>query len=381
MRIAIVHSYYSNLEQSGENNVVDSQVAFLTKMGHQVALYSSFTIEKQKSRFYQLRAGFNVLLGVGDDPEEYLTKFCPDIVLMHNLYPNISSSWLRKFGPITFAFKHNYRDVCASGNLYRNGSICLLCVEGTSINGVINRCYKGSALMSIPVSVRNSLKIELRPELTEPKKFLVLSNKMKEILQNTGLNGNRFEVISNFISDPYLGDFKTTSRNHRWVASGRLTVEKGFSELVDCWPTGYGLDIYGEGPMLEELKRKTENRADISIKGGVKRRELSKLLPTYSGALLPSRWYEPGPLMVLEYLAAGLPIISTGVWSDAAGLEASYHIGNVDATGESISEQLVVLMENLKSNIESISQIQREKYLNGFTPDHWYRRLIEIIEH
>ncbi len=379
MKIGIVHSYYADLAKSGENNVVDAQIKVLINKGHELQVFTSSSIEKSKNPLYKFRAGINVVAGVGDNPQEVLEIFNPDVILSHNLFPNISNGWLRKFGHKTFSFKHNYRDICASGNLYRNANICVLCVSGSSLNGVINKCYKNSALMSIPISLRNSLKLELRPELNEPKKFLVLSNKMKEILMSTQVSSEKFEVIPNFISDPYFGMRITQSRNDKWVASGRLTNEKGFSELIDFWPNDYSLDIYGEGPLLEELKMKTKNRDNISIMGGVSRNELSRVLPLYSGAVLPSRWFEPGPLTVLEYLAAGLPIISCGVWSDAAGLDISNHLNTDGVANEEIAKKMSNLIKRFDADFTKCSKRQREKYLNEFTPENWYERLMEII--
>jgi glycosyltransferase involved in cell wall biosynthesis len=351
----------------------------LQNKGHELQIFSSSSQGREEQSSYKIQAGIQVLLGLGDDPQPTLDRFNPEVIFSHNLFPNIGSGWLRKFGGKTYSFKHNYRDICASGNLYRNGNVCFLCLKGTTFNGVINKCYKNSALMSLPVSLRNSLKIDLRPELIEPKKFLVLSNRMREFLSHTGVDKSKFEVIPNFITDPYAGKLKQETKNSRWVASGRLTSEKGFSELIDYWPSSYGLDIYGDGPLLDELKYKSENRDEISIQGGVSRGVLTKLLPTYHGAILPSRWFEPGPLSVLEYLAAGLPIISTGVWSEAAGLDISQHIETAGSTKEEISQRLLRMITNIESNLTEISLFQREKYLNQFTPDHWYTRLMEIL--
>jgi len=379
VKIAIIHSYYSNLDKSGENNVVDAQIEVLRNRGHELQVIASSSQGKTQDSLYKLRAGLNVIAGLGDNPQAALDIFNPDAIISHNLFPNIGMGWLRKFGHKTYSFKHNYRDICASGNLYRDSKVCFLCVEGTALNGVINKCYKDSALMSLPISLRNSLKIDFRPELSEPKRFLVLSSKMKEILLNTGVQRDKFKVIPNFIPDPYAGEFELKAKNSRWIASGRLTSEKGFSELIDIWPNEYVLDIYGEGPLLDELKKKTQGRDEISIQGGVSRNDLSKLLPTYHGAILPSRWFEPGPLTILEYLAAGLPVISTGVWSEAAGLDISQHIETAGATEEANSQQLLRLIENVESNLEDFSLTQREKYLKSFTPDHWYTRLMEIL--
>ena len=58
----------------------------------------------------------------------------------------------------------------------------MLCLNATALNGFVHKCYKDSALISLPISLRNSLNIESRPKLNEPKKFLVLSSKMKQML-------------------------------------------------------------------------------------------------------------------------------------------------------------------------------------------------------
>jgi glycosyltransferase involved in cell wall biosynthesis len=379
VKIAIIHSYYANGSSSGENNVVDGQVEVLTKQGHELEIFSSSSFEKESKLLYKVRAGINVVTGQGDDPLPALNKFKPDVVVSHNLFPNIATGWLRKFGDQTYSYKHNYRDLCASGNLYRNGRVCHACVEGSSLQGVINKCYKDSALMSMPITIRNSMSIEYRPELYNPRKFLVLSRSMKETLLNTGIDSSRFEIIPNFISDPYPEGLSSLPKNDKWVSSGRLTTEKGFMELVECWPSEFELDIYGDGPLLEALREKTKEKSNISIKGGVSRHELHYLLPSYLGAILPSRWLEPGPLTVLEYLAAGLPIVSVGIWSGAAGLELSNHIETSSSESNAGAAALAVKLAEIESELGMISKQQRKKYLKEFTPKVWYDRFLEIV--
>ena len=342
-------------------------------------IFSSSSLEKESQPFFKIRAGINVIAGFGDNPVPELERFNPDVVLSHNLFPNISTGWLREFGEITFSFKHNYRDICAAGTLYRNKKICLACVESSSINGVINKCYKGSALMSIPITARNSLGVRFRPELYGPRKILVLSNTMKEKMLSTGLGADRFEVIPNFIPDPHAGVLVKGPKNNRWVAAGRLTEEKGFRELIEAWPKNYCLDIYGDGPLLYELQSRFGNTGNVRIKGAVSHKTLLNLLPEYNGAILPSRWLEPGPLTVLEYLASGLPLISIGVWSGAAGLDLSNHVESIDLERDAVSQSLSEKLSALELNLSEISLLQREKYLTHFVPDVWYRRFREII--
>ena len=380
MRVGIVHSYYRNLERSGENNVVDAQIRVLKSQGHEVALFSSKYSEERWQVISRIRAGGNVLFGLGDDPTDFLRKFDPEVILMHNLFPNISTNWLEEFGKITFAFKHNYRDVCASANLYRNGSVCLKCINGSKLNGIINRCYKDSVLMTTPIAIRNSLNIQLRRDLTYPRKFLVLSHQMVDLLETSGIPSGKCEVLPNFVFDEFFDSNLLDEKNGRWVAAGRMVEEKGFVELLKVWPRRIELDIFGDGPLLKNITDYCLNSPNIHIKGPVQREELIKLLPSYTGALVPSRWFEPGALVILEFLSAGLPIVSIGVWSGAAGLNRDWHIDSESIAPIDLENALRETLSRISSAPEKIAISQRQRYLNSFTPEKWYENLIKILK-
>ena len=379
MRFGIVHSYYRNLEKSGENNVVDAQIKVLKSKGHDVAIFASKYPEDKWPVSSMIRTGRNVVFGLGDNPAESLREFNPEAILLHNLFPNISSNWLEEFGEITFSFKHNYRDVCASANLYRNGSICMKCVEGSNLNALINRCYKDSMLMTSPIVVRNSLSMQLRKDLRYPKKVLFLSDEMARLHSTSGVPSERCGVITNFVFDEYSDWNFSEKKNGRWVAVGRMVAEKGFMELLEVWPPGIELDIFGDGPLLEKVEAASRQSPNVHIKGSIKREELSRLLPSYTGAVVPSRWFEPGALVILEFLSAGLPIVSMGIWSGAAGLNREWHLETESFDDNQSRSALLALIEKVNTNKLELSLRQRQKYLNSFTPDNWYQNLIEIM--
>jgi len=379
MRIAMIHSYYRDLEKSGENNVVDSQISFLKKMGNEVGLFASSSLDNQESRFYELRASANVIFGIGDNPYKFLQEFDPDVIFMHNLFPNISTKWLHEFGERTFVFKHNYRDICASANLYRDNKICLKCVNGSQLNGVINKCYMNSAIKTLPIAIRNSNYLVHRPEITKPARFILLSNQMRVLLKASGIDESRCETVPNFVQDNYENFQFPKERNGRWVVAGRFVKEKGFRELINVWPTEYQLDIFGDGPLFLELKSLTRNHPNIQIKGSMNRNELHHLLPQYSGAIFPSRWYEPGPLVVLEYLSAGLPLISVGNWSGAAGLNDKHHIESSNLDSQLIPKMLLAKLNWMTSDLENQSLLQRKEFLSRYTPQIWYESLMKIV--
>src|SRR5919205_1422355 len=114
LRIALVHSFYGSTV-SGENAAVVAQADALRRAGHDVLLVAARTDELEGSRFYRLRAGLRVASGRGTSPLEALRAFEPDVVHVHNLFPNFSTNWLRAVDAFVVATVHNYRPMCAAG--------------------------------------------------------------------------------------------------------------------------------------------------------------------------------------------------------------------------------------------------------------------------
>ena len=101
MRIAVVHSFYSSSQPSGENRVVEDQVALLRDAGHEVLLVARHTDEESERSLYAVRAAGWVATGRGGDPTAQLRAFAPDIVHVHNLFPNIGTRWMKFWeGPV-----------------------------------------------------------------------------------------------------------------------------------------------------------------------------------------------------------------------------------------------------------------------------------------
>ena len=64
MRVAIVHSYYSNRQPSGENVVVDAQAAALRAQGVDVRIIAAQTDTLESNNGYKLRSALTVATGV-----------------------------------------------------------------------------------------------------------------------------------------------------------------------------------------------------------------------------------------------------------------------------------------------------------------------------
>jgi len=102
----VVRSFYSTSQPSGENNVIQDQVLALRKAGHEVLWVRQDTNELHGGLF-AIKPGVKDALGNGYDPTPILRDVKPDILNVHNLFPNFAVQWLSDWpGPIVVSL-HN----------------------------------------------------------------------------------------------------------------------------------------------------------------------------------------------------------------------------------------------------------------------------------
>lgn len=333
MRIAVVHSFYASDVPSGENAMVREQVDALAAAGHDVLLIARHTDEDSRQLLYQLRSAGRVITGRGPDPMDDLRTFAPDVIHVHNLFPNFGTRWLRTWpGPVV-ATLHNFRPICANGLLYRDGHYCEECPTQSNSAAVRHGCYHGSHLASIPLALRNARGPASDDVLARADALVCLSTQSAETYRRlTGLN-LPIHVIPNGIDLPIVNHAKP---NGRWLVVSRLTPEKGVSELTAIWPSHEHLDVIGTGPEASAITALDD--AGIHYLGSRDRREILDQMPSYLGLVFPSRCMEMQPTVLVEALASGLPIVALAgsageataalagagaVYSDAATLEAA----------------------------------------------------------
>ncbi len=107
----------------------------------------------------------------------------------------------------------------------------------------------------------------------------------------------------------------------------RLSAQKGLTYLVQALPEVVGrfprvvLVIAGEGPLEQDLRNEAEG---LGLGGRVKfigpRVDVPELLQVFDLYVLPSLW-EGLPMVLLEAMAAGCPIVATGVGGVPSAIE------------------------------------------------------------
>ncbi len=374
MRIALVHSYYRSDIPSGENIVVDAQRQLLAESGHDVVVVSRSSDKLAASGAgAKIRAGLSVATGTGHSPIATLQEFAPDVVHVHNLFPNWGTHWLAAWqGPVV-ATLHNFRSACARGTFYRDGHLCFDCLDHSSVAAVAHACYRESRVASVPLAIATRGGAGADRVVQRADSIIVLSERARAMHVLAGVPAEKIALIPNFTRRPAPAP-RSPSRHPkaRWVYLGRLSEEKGVLEMVAHWPDGIALDVYGEGPLRVELEGL--RHPDVAFHGAVSPSEVPAVLARAAGIVFPSRAPEGAvPLSYVEGLAAGLPVLcwaGNGAADDVDAARNGLVIGSWDQASAAIAK--------LEGDRDGFSLRSRTRFDEKYSPESWMAATIEL---
>jgi glycosyltransferase involved in cell wall biosynthesis len=375
MKIAIVHSFYSSRTPSGENQVVLDQVKLLEDFGHDVRLFRVDTDEEIVTWRDKLRTGIQVMTGFGYSPEKEIRKFAPDLVHIHNIFPNISSRWLSDFDVPVVVTLHNFRSICPNGSLFLKGSFCDLCPKQGLHHSVINGCYRGSRLMTLPLYSSNQMGVLHNILLNSAEKIIVLNDKSLNLYQSylPETVTKKMQVLPNFIPRPKQNFRQQVNKNY-WLYAGRISEDKGILDLARAWDNQDKLVVFGSGPMERDLEIICQNR-NVEFRGLVSSEEVNAALAISKGLVLPSKLMEQCPTVFLEAISLGKPVIAFA--NNFAGMEIQEYGG-----GKSVSNISEMSKESELSGEEQIRFENEALFLYElkYSPEVWLRNINQIYE-
>lgn len=308
-----IHNRYR--QRGGEDTVAEKEAALLRKAGHTVVEHivvnPSESIPAAASLLaapWSPRAAAR-LGGVVQDTR-------PDVAHVHNtwwsLTPSIVGVLDRLMVP-TVVTLHNYRLMCANAQLFRDGAPCEDCVGSSPWHGVRHRCYRdslaASTLSAATIQLNRWLKTWQRAD-----RLLVLTDFARGRFIECGIPAERLFLKPNFVDDP---EPRTSppSASRTVLFVGRLSSEKGIAELLDWWadaPTSdLELVVIGDGPLLKELQLGRDR--SVRFAGRLASPEVLRQMLDARALVLPSVWYEGQPMVLLEAMAAGLPLVVSNI--------------------------------------------------------------------
>ncbi|WBO64913.1 glycosyltransferase family 4 protein [Streptomyces camelliae] len=372
MKIAVIHSFYTSRQPSGENVAVRDQVRALRAAGHDVELFAAHTDELAENPLYTLRAAARVASGRGHSPLARLRAYAPDVVHVHNLFPNFGRSWVPKWDGPLVATLHNYRPLCAGTNLYRSGAVCTRCPDGERWAGLRHGCYRNSRAATLPLAWAGRNGPTRDPLLARADRLVVLSRLSERTYRQAGLPVERLMLVPNFVDAPQSDEAEPDDTG-RWLVAARLTAEKGVLELLRQWPAHESLDVIGDGELLAACRAAAPS--SVRFLGSLDRAELRRRMPSWRGLVFPSRCYEGAPCLEVEALAAGLPILA---------FEGSSVAESVHALGTGLvtrwNEPLAPVLTEAATRFPSLRVHCRRVYTGHFTEQAWTTRITRTYE-
>lgn len=343
MRILHVHTRYR--EPGGEDAVVEAERRLLSNAGYDVVA----------TDFQNPTSTFGSLSAIAQAPwnrsaaERLINeahRHSPDMVHIHNTWFALSPAavvGLRRAGfPVVMTF-HNYRLVCVNAMLFRDGRPCEICVGGSTLPGIRYRCYRGSLGASTMASATIQLHRQRGTWANDLSVAVALTEFAKERLLQGGLHPDRTVVKPNFVIDPGPRP-KPPSASAEVLFVGRLTREKGTDRLLDAWsaarPEGLELVVIGSGPESDQARRDVPA---VRFLGQLPPDEVRRKMLDSRALVVPSLWYEGQPMVILEALAAGLPVFHTdlGALGETSG-KGGVSIGLGDLAGMASALQRLV---------------------------------------
>jgi glycosyltransferase involved in cell wall biosynthesis len=164
---------------------------------------------------------------------------------------------------------------------------------------------------------------------------------------------------------------------------GRLTAEKGVRTMLTAWRSirnRLPLRIIGDGPMSETVAAAVAEIHGVSWLGERPHSEVMDLIGQASILVMPSEWYEPFGLAIIEAYAKGTPVLGANIGS-IGSLVQSGHNGFLFEAGNPID--LTARVEDFLSRSAisgTMRRAARQTYEEHYTADRNYDMLMRIYE-
>ncbi|MFE4576376.1 glycosyltransferase [Streptomyces chartreusis] len=386
MHVLVVHNRYASAQPSGENKVVDQEVELLRAAGHQVELFERRS-DDIADRSLLGKAALPFLVpwnpAVRTGLAARLRAERPDVVHVHNVFPLLSPAVLAACadaGVPAVATLHNYTQVCPPGTLQRDGRPCTECVGSAApLPAVRHGCYRNSRLATVPLAV--SLSVNRRRWWSGVERFLCISAAQRDVLVRAGMPAERLVVKHNFVPDP---DDRRSGVGEHVLYLGRLAEAKGVRLLMTAWDelaaaggVGVPLVIAGTGPLEQEVTAWAAGRDDVRYVGLYDTAECRKAVARSVAVVAPSTWLEAFGLVVVEAMAAGVPVVAAGHGAFVELVEDGV-TGLLHRPGEpgSLASCIRRIAAGPDRNRE-MGRAARRRYELGFSPAVGLERLVE----
>lgn len=314
MKILYIHNEYA--KPSGEEQAAGELVSLLKEHGHEVRWFTRSSAEIADSTYGKIKA---LITGIYNPFSaialaKVLDEYRPDIVQVQNLFPLLSPSVFKPIKqrriPVVMRCP-NYRLFCPSGlSLDPSGMVCERCWGGKELNCIKLNCL-GSRLKSIGYATRNAFARKLKLILDGVDLFIVQSEFQKEKFISQGIRSEKIGILPgispviNVSDESIIGD---------WVSFvGRVSAEKGIYEFIESARLNPGIPFKVAGNIDPNFIMPDNIPSNIEFAGFKKGDDLDRFYIKSRIIVVPSKWYEGFPNVIVRGMLHKKPVITTNI--------------------------------------------------------------------
>lgn len=288
----------------------------------------------------------------------------PDVVHHHNI-SLLGVDLLRKRDSyLNLYTAHDYWLICPRNDMmYKGGQIC-----------------NTKSCLSCTLASRRLLQRWRRPDrlqsvVAEVDRIIAPSGALLSLIAKEFQNA--MSLIYNFAPEPPT-EISDIDFDDFFLYAGVLEEHKGVRLMVDAFAESEvdsKLVIVGRGKLMDYLIRKSRTsdlKERIVVLGRVSRDHLYGLYARTLALILPSIWLENCPLVVLEALSVGAPVLA----ADIGGLGEVVRLskgGIVFDPEPNRVKECIEIMASDEDSRRTLSMNARESYLKWFSPSAFIR--------
>ena len=365
---------------SGEQAVVEATMRILAQNGHEPRLMMKSSRVLENSIVKRMNAFWGGVYNIRSyyEMRRLLKKDRPTVVHIHGVYPMFSPSVLvacRREGVPVVMTVHNHNLTCPTWYHLYKGRACEVCEGGHEYRCVLKNC-RNNILESTAYALRSSVARRFRLFHDNVSVLIALTPFAKGKLLQAGFREGQVVVVPNPAS---VKNIPANSTPGEYVAfAGRISPEKGVDTLLAAAAqlSGVPFKVAGDGPVLSEMKARAPR--NVEFLGRLGSDKLPEFYEKSRLVVVPSVCLEQFPMVVLEAMARGLPVIASRI-GGLPGIVEEGVTGSLFQPGNPVA--LIHEVRRLWEDPLLCSQMGRagrQKVLREYTEDTYFQNLMAV---
>jgi glycosyltransferase involved in cell wall biosynthesis len=333
----------------GMERVVSIKANYLSdKMGYDVSIVTTEQMGRpvyyplsEKVQLYHLNIGIHEKFG----KESYIEK-CVSRYLKTKEYKKVLRKLLAEIRPDIIISTLGGLDIGFLNDLQKNSiKIGELHFPG-NYRQLMARKLSSAFIPNLVAKFRTQ---SFKRNCGKLSRLVVLTEEEKSLWKNQ----QSIEVIPNPIS--FFPSESSSLQSKKVIAIGRLVYEKGFDLLIETWKyvvdkhPDWELNIYGNGNQKDHLLRIIQkNHLELQVKIHDPVKNIQEQYLDSSLFVLSSRYLEALPMVMLEAMACGLPLVAFDAPCGPKDIITNGVNGFLVKTGDikTLSEKIIQLIES-----------------------------------